>query len=115
MEKLAATTVPQVIPDCVPCQEPPSCLIGTQYSAPRDLSPNMVIGGFEEMMQFIGSYQFDDTLAIGRILLWDQEDLIHKALRRMLREEEKRPLPMRRSFSWTEVDGFYFFLPVPRA
>lgn len=40
--------------------------------------------------QFIKSHQFDETLRIGKILISDQEDLIHKSVGWMLREVGKR-------------------------
>lgn len=48
--------------------------------------------------QFIKSHQFDETLRIGKILISDQEDLIHKAVGWMLREVGKRDPVAEESF-----------------
>jgi len=47
---------------------------------------------------FIKNHQFDDTLAITKILLTDQEALIHKAVGWMLREVGKRDLVCEEGF-----------------
>ena len=47
---------------------------------------------------FIRNYDFDDTLKIAEILLNDKEDLIHKALGRMLRKVGKRELEIEEEF-----------------
>jgi 3-methyladenine DNA glycosylase AlkD len=48
--------------------------------------------------QFIKSHQFDETLRIGKILISDQEDLIHKSVGWMLREVGKRDSAAEESF-----------------
>ena len=48
--------------------------------------------------QFIKSHQFDETLRIGKILISDQEDLIHKSVGWMLREVGKRNSAAEESF-----------------
>ena len=47
---------------------------------------------------FIRKNQFEDTLAIAKILLCDPEDLIHKAVGWMLREIGKRDLTQEKTF-----------------
>lgn len=47
---------------------------------------------------FIRHNQYDDSLAIGRMLLNDREDLIHKAAGWMLREVGKRDQPVAEEF-----------------
>ncbi|MHB8068465.1 MAG: DNA alkylation repair protein [Desulfobaccales bacterium] len=47
---------------------------------------------------FIKQNAFDETLRIGRVLLADPEDLIHKAVGWMLREVEKRATPAAEAF-----------------
>jgi 3-methyladenine DNA glycosylase AlkD len=48
--------------------------------------------------QFIKNHQFDETLRIGKILISDQEDLIHKSVGWMLREVGKRDSAAEESF-----------------
>jgi len=48
--------------------------------------------------QFIREYQFDYTLRISKILLHDEDDLIHKAVGWMLREVGKRDLSVEIEF-----------------
>lgn len=48
--------------------------------------------------EFIRHDQFEDTLAIAEILLYDKEDLIHKAVGWMLREVGKRNLNAEEGF-----------------
>lgn len=47
---------------------------------------------------FIRYNQFDDSLAIGKMMLTDREDLIHKAAGWMLREVGKRDQPVAEEF-----------------
>ncbi len=56
---------------------------------------------------FIRNQQFEDTLAISEILLYDKHDLIHKAVGWMLREMGKRDLSKLISF----LDKFAFVMP----
>lgn len=47
---------------------------------------------------FIRQYEFQDTLNISEVLLYDKEDLIHKAVGWMLREVGNRSRPTEESF-----------------
>lgn len=47
---------------------------------------------------FIKHHQYSETLKISEILLYDKEDLIHKAVGWMLREVGKRSLPVEEEF-----------------
>ena len=48
--------------------------------------------------QFIRNNQFEDTLSLSRQLLYDREDLIHKAVGWMLREIGKRDVSIEKEF-----------------
>lgn len=56
---------------------------------------------------FIKNNQFTDSLEVARLLLTDQEDLMHKAVGWMLREIGKRELDVEKEF----LKGHYLRMP----
>ncbi len=82
-------------------------LVGA-YLADRDRSPLLKLAAsrslWERRIAIVATFhyiklgEFDDTLTIARILLDDEEDLIHKATGWMLREVGKRHRPTEEAF-----------------